>query len=594
MQMRRWKFLRAGNAGRQEIPLRHLHHARGVLRRGHRGGGAHTGRGACGRACVVQGHSARPHHWAQQGRRKNRASHAILGVHIIGRQAAELVHYGLELVENEASLEHVLGSVINFPTLHRLYKYAACDVWVNRRARRRSDRHRELATMTYLLLLASTGAAELYVLRRLRFGWFVVAIVLAGTLVDVSYLAYTPLTERNYDAASHVLYIEEIAQHLRLPPVSIFCTACGHPPLYFALAALWSRVVSVGGVMPHELGLQWFSLFLSSGFVVFALLLLRSTIDREATFRLAAALVVFWPSSVLNSVRVHNDALASPLMLAAMYFTLQWDRDDRLGDFYLAVVTVALALLTKATGYAVAAMLVAIAALRLRSPERQWARPKRVRAKQLIATILVLASAALLAVSLRETMSPHTLCQRVLGRACDVPRDYFVSNHVTSYLYFDLRDFLGSTSSRNFPPKQDHFWNGLAKSSLFGVMPLGKDFNGAFYKHLAVLMSLLLLTMTALCAVVLAITRSVNWQKYRALFIASTSMLALLIAFRALVPTPFHEDFRHVFPLLVPFCLLYAKAVERLRRWSSPLYHGGLAVGMLMIASSVLFFVRLP
>ena len=43
--------------------------------------------------------------------------------------------------------------------------------------------------MTYLMLLASTAAAELYVLRRLRFGWLIVAIVLAGTLVDVSYLA---------------------------------------------------------------------------------------------------------------------------------------------------------------------------------------------------------------------------------------------------------------------------------------------------------------------------------------------------------------------------------------------------------------------
>lgn len=92
--------------------------------------------------------------------------------------------------------------------------------------------------MTYLLLLASTAAAELYVLRRLRFGWFVVAMALAGTLVDVSYLTYTSISERNYDTASHLLYIDEIALHWRLPPVTIFCTACGHPPLYFALAAL--------------------------------------------------------------------------------------------------------------------------------------------------------------------------------------------------------------------------------------------------------------------------------------------------------------------------------------------------------------------
>jgi NAD(P) transhydrogenase len=61
----------------------------------------------------------------------NRESRVILGVHVVGQQATELVHYGMELVENEETLEHVLGTVFNFPTLHELYKYAAYDVWVN-------------------------------------------------------------------------------------------------------------------------------------------------------------------------------------------------------------------------------------------------------------------------------------------------------------------------------------------------------------------------------------------------------------------------------------------------------------------------------
>jgi flagellar motor component MotA len=107
-------------------------------------------------------------------------------------------------------------------------------------------------------------------------------------------------------------------------------------------------------------------------------------------------------------------------------------------------------------------------------------------------------------------------------------------------------------------------------------------------------MSLLLLTMIAIGGGVLGITRSVSWQKHRALIVAGASMLALLIAFRAMVPTPFHEDFRHIFPVLVPSCLLYAKAVERLSRWSGRLCKAGIAIGVLMIASSVLFFVRIP
>ena len=174
--------------------------------------------------------------------------------------------------------------------------------------------------MVQLIPLAITAGIELWVLRRLRFGWLVVGMVLAGLLVDWTYLGYTTINERNYDTLSHVLYVDYLIEHLRLPPVDILCTACGHPPLYYAVAALWSKVVLAGGWLPRELGLQWLSLLLSFGFVACALLLLRSFIEDARTFLLAAALVVFWPSSVLNSVRVHNDAMASVLGLAALYF----------------------------------------------------------------------------------------------------------------------------------------------------------------------------------------------------------------------------------------------------------------------------------
>ena len=51
----------------------------------------------------------------------------ILGVHIIGRIATELIHYGVTLVEDKKTLHHVISQVFNCPTLHDLYKYAAYD-----------------------------------------------------------------------------------------------------------------------------------------------------------------------------------------------------------------------------------------------------------------------------------------------------------------------------------------------------------------------------------------------------------------------------------------------------------------------------------
>lgn len=56
-----------------------------------------------------------------------REDQVILGVHIIGHIATELIHFGLTLVEDKKSLFDVIGTVFNCPTLHDLYKYAAYD-----------------------------------------------------------------------------------------------------------------------------------------------------------------------------------------------------------------------------------------------------------------------------------------------------------------------------------------------------------------------------------------------------------------------------------------------------------------------------------
>jgi NAD(P) transhydrogenase len=56
-----------------------------------------------------------------------RDSQQIVGVHIIGKQASEYIHYGMMLVKHKYTLQDVIKEVFNYPTLHDLYKYAAYD-----------------------------------------------------------------------------------------------------------------------------------------------------------------------------------------------------------------------------------------------------------------------------------------------------------------------------------------------------------------------------------------------------------------------------------------------------------------------------------
>ena len=55
----------------------------------------------------------------------------IRGVHIMGRLASEMIHYGLAIVQSEKTMNEVIATVFNYPTLHDLYKYACYDALGN-------------------------------------------------------------------------------------------------------------------------------------------------------------------------------------------------------------------------------------------------------------------------------------------------------------------------------------------------------------------------------------------------------------------------------------------------------------------------------
>jgi hypothetical protein len=433
------------------------------------------------------------------------------------------------------------------------------------------------------------------VLRRLRFDWVVVALVVLGTLLHVDYLSYTSLSERNYDASSHLEYVQSIAKHYRLPD-RFGCGACGHPPLYYALAASWSKFVLAGGFMPYELGLQWLSLLLFFGFVLVALSLFRSLTSRPSVLYLATALVVFWPSSIINAVRVHNDALASLLILSALYFTAQWDRGGRSRNFHFALLSTALALLTKSSAYALAATLVSVAAVRALSPHL-----RRESLRYCAVAVVILGSVAAGAAEFRRSERPSTFCQNVLGSACDGRYVPAVPDRPSRFVSFDVRRFVLRMDTLPDDPEHDYFLNRLAKSSLFGVMPLGDELSSPRHRALAVVMSVLLLAMVASCSVALPFLPGEVLRECRVYLGGSFIMFAFLVAFRIRAPNEFHEDFRHVFPALVPFCLGYAAIVARLGRssrkppWSLRTLRGaGFAVGVSMVLASVAFFARLP
>jgi NAD(P) transhydrogenase len=57
----------------------------------------------------------------------DRGSLRLLGVHILGEAATELIHLGQAVIHFEGTIEHFVSSTFNVPTMSEAYKYAAYD-----------------------------------------------------------------------------------------------------------------------------------------------------------------------------------------------------------------------------------------------------------------------------------------------------------------------------------------------------------------------------------------------------------------------------------------------------------------------------------
>jgi NAD(P) transhydrogenase len=51
----------------------------------------------------------------------------LLGVHILGESATELIHLGMMALESKGTIDLFIDFVFNYPTLSETYKYAAYD-----------------------------------------------------------------------------------------------------------------------------------------------------------------------------------------------------------------------------------------------------------------------------------------------------------------------------------------------------------------------------------------------------------------------------------------------------------------------------------
>lgn len=438
------------------------------------------------------------------------------------------------------------------------------------------------------------------VLRRVRFDYGTIAIILVGLSLYGMYLTYTTYTERNYDGPEELNYVTYIVQHHSVPPKS-HCFVCHHPPVYYILAAFAYALFQRLKFIEVTVGLQLFSVLIFIFFIVFSTLLVRRFTSDVWRIRLATAIVVLWPYSFHNCCRVHNDTLVSTLMVVALYFIVAWHQDGRSRDLYLAAAMSGLAVLTKSSGYVVVSLLALLLVLRFVTGRD---RLRHLRRTAIVAAIL---GGALFmntlgkgAQKVRRTSSGElldrrgALCQKILGTACDINPGAWVGNDPVNYVYFDTRSFLTEPyviTDRDDTGRQ-YFWNHAIKSSLFGTHNSVADRETSYELNAmaAQLINILTFGMMVYLALAATFLRKEQARKYGVVLAALGLLVAFAMAFRYLVPAPHHSDFRHIFPALPVGALLYATAVGHFGDRRSVLHWVGWALPVPLLLLSAFYF----
>jgi hypothetical protein len=438
-----------------------------------------------------------------------------------------------------------------------------------------------------VLLVIMFGAA----LVRARFDRGVIVILLGGLWLYLAYLGYTAYGERNYDGGPQLQYVEYIYQHHKRPPATQ-CLICHHPPLYYALGAIVYAFFKATRLADVTVGLQIFGLVLFLFFVAYGAKTAALLLPEKRDQRLATALFVFWPYSVHNSVRLHNDSMACALMGIASYYAVKWWKEERPRDLYLGALFTALGLLTKSSAYALVPVIFGLLALRFfRSRDKL----RFVLRGALAAAIL--AGALVLNASGKDTPAAKNapLCHKILGNACDIGKGQFVENKVQNYLWIDFPSFFAepyALAERDGSGRK-YFWNHLLKSSLLGTHNQIPDRETAYEMNRAVAaaMNWLLLGMVGYLALGATALRRRSIRRWAAVLLNLFSALALMVAFRALIPAPHHTDFRHIFHVVILVAIAFAATVAHFRNRFPPLAWTGRLLAVPFMALSIFYFL---
>ncbi len=467
--------------------------------------------------------------------------------------------------------------------------------------------------------------AAYLLLRHYRTGFPESAVILGALAVRLLYLSVTPWSMRGHDAAGHLDYVDYLIRNFASPS-SREGFEFYHPPLYYVLAAVPTGLLQLAGAgRAFALSvLQFLSLGLNMVFVAVSLATLRDWIGALGSERqnprllrlrpggwsravgsgksvpvslilaVAGALFAFWPSGIIHSVRIGNDALLYPLFALGVFFLQRWVRQGNDRELIRAALMAALAVLTKTNGVVLAALMAAVVLTR-------WlADPGRFRVGEIRAWFRrILVSGVICLAGLTVAHAPRVVeaargenRNLLVANVSTLHSGLRVGNNISNYIWFDARQFVTVpfTSPWDDGKGRQLFWNYLLKTALFGEF----SYDSPFLRNLGVLISLVFLALTLYAAAFPFVIGRRDLRLGRVLFADFFLLFSAAVVFRILIPYASSNDFRYILPVLCPAAALYGYAIYGFaRRGMKSMVRAGIGLAAVFLVLVVLFFAGL-
>lgn len=425
--------------------------------------------------------------------------------------------------------------------------------------------------------------------------YVILAVLIAGIVLRITYMLYTPFSLRTHDllaynkGAGDYAYMYKLFQNWSLP--NSYANQFYHPPFQFiaqVIAVKISALLQPNATMNTVFDASKLIPCFASCAVLWVSYSLTKAVclSKNATL-IALCIIAFHPAFFILSAFVNNDAVMLLFFFTAALYTIRWYYNPTYKNIILIALSVGLSMMTKLSGGVIALFI---------APVYIWVLIKKLRAKQgadIFAQFGIFVSISV-PLGIWYSIRNFVLFAQPFGY---VPRIGSTSNlYCGGHTIFER--FLSFPLDKVFnplycQPRGDYnLWIYVLKCSVFGEY----KYNAPTFIACALLLANIVIIVLSLIAMVYVMVSCKQLNKFVrfGLFFIWLVQMASFIAFNLRYPFGCTMDFRYIMPTCIVGAVYIGTALDHWEKKNKLLYKGFFYAGCLVCVffclASVLFF----